>query len=66
MMQDTEKDDMGNTEQVTVTMNPETLEWLQSQYVEATSNSQAVLMAISDARTFHKMTKQKDVFVTDK
>ena len=43
------------TTKVTVTMNEKTKEWLEQRYPDATSNSQAVVLAISDARDFEKL-----------
>lgn len=54
---------MADTTKVTVTMKEQTLDWLHENYPDATSDSQAVMMAISDARDFQTLIKNKDTFI---
>ena len=56
---------MGETVKVSVAMNEETVEWLEDQYPDATSRSQSVVLAISDARNFQKLICTKDTFIRD-
>jgi len=54
---------MADTDKITVTVDEETIEWIQETYPEALSKQEAIRMAISDARLIRQ---NRDVFVMEK
>jgi hypothetical protein len=54
---------MADTTKVSVTMPKSTREWLRSRYPDSTSDSQAVLMAIKDARDLETIMESNNTVV---
>lgn len=56
---------MSETTKVTVTMSVETLEWLEANYRDATSQSMRVIQAITDARRLHELFDEETAVVIE-
>jgi hypothetical protein len=56
-------DSDGETVKMSTTAKKETQEWLRERYPDATSDSQRIIMAISDAREFERMLHENETIV---
>lgn len=54
---------VSDTTKISVTVPQETQVWLRERYPDSTSNSQAVVMAINDARDLSAIIKSNDTVV---